>query len=290
LSSSPPLRADPDPDPGDTQLGAVLSIDQIRSIRASNDYVERPIVVCSRPTTSPSSSQQKWERTAEPRQGGLDQHSGTQLHHSAVQQHLSRSTSTVSSASRGSTASDQRLLATLSLSNPGPGIIRAQPKTEFKGQLDKGAGAGEDWRKHAMRCEGCGKCKCHECTAPRTLPSCWLCNQRCLCSLQSAVEYGTCLCCIEGLFYHCSTDDEDNCADNPCSCAQAHCCARWTAMGFISVLLPCLWCYLPAKGCLRACQGCYDEVKRPGCRCSSSNTVCRKVSNAPRPKSFEKPL
>ncbi|XP_067903721.1 protein sprouty homolog 2 isoform X2 [Heterodontus francisci] len=270
-----------DPDPGDMQQGPVLSIDQIRAIRANNDYVERPLIVGAKmPASSPPSSGQKWERTGEPSGVVLEQRSSLQL--------LSRSTSTVSSASRSSNTSEQRLLLTFS-SSPGQGIIRAQPKADLKTQLNKAAG-GEDWNQHSLRCEECGKCKCSDCTAPRTLPSCWLCDQRCLCSFQSALEYGTCVCCVKGLFYHCSSDDEDNSADNPCSCSQGHCCARWTAMSFISIFLPCLWCYLPARGCLRICQQCYDGVKRPGCRCKNSNTVCRKVSNAPCPKTFDKPL
>ncbi|XP_078403261.1 protein sprouty homolog 2 isoform X1 [Cetorhinus maximus] len=278
-----------DPDPGDMQQGPVLSIDQIRAIRANNDYVERPLIIRAKISTgSPSSSGQKWERAAEQSLAVLEQRPSAQLHQQ-VQQHLSRSTSTVSSASRSSSTSEQRLLVSLISSPSGQGIIRAQPKADLKGDLNKPAGA-EDWSQHSLRCEQCGKCKCSECTAPRTLPSCWLCDQRCLCSFQSALEYGTCVCCVKGLFYHCSSDDEDNCADNPCSCSQGHCCARWTAMGFISILLPCLWCYLPAKGCLRICQGCYDGVKRPGCRCKNSNTVCRKFSNTPCPKTLEKPL
>ncbi|XP_062916760.1 protein sprouty homolog 2-like isoform X1 [Mobula hypostoma] len=276
-----------DPDPGEMQA-PVLSIDQIRAIRANNDYVERPMVLSAKvATSSPSSTAQKWERTTE-LSLGVEPRSSTQLHQQ-VQQHLSRSTSTVSSASRSSTTSEQRLLVSVSSSPSAQGIVRAQPKADLKPDFNKTLG-GEDWSQHSLRCEECGKCKCGSCTAPRTLPSCWLCDQRCLCSFQSALDYGTCVCCVKGLFYHCSNDDEDNCADNPCSCSQGHCCARWTAISLISIFLPCLWCYLPAKGCLRVCQGCYDGVKRPGCRCKNSNTVCRKVSKAPCPKTFEKPL
>ncbi|CAO2607595.1 Protein sprouty homolog 2 [Lemmus lemmus] len=52
-------------------------------------------------------------------------------------------------------------------------------------------------------------------------------------------------------------------------------------MGVMALFLPCLWCYLPAKGCLKLCQGCYDRVNRPGCRCKNSNTVCCKVPTVP---------
>ncbi|KAG6929667.1 sprouty RTK signaling antagonist 1, partial [Chelydra serpentina] len=114
----------------------------------------------------------------------------------------------------------------------------------------------EDLRQHKFICEQCGKCKCGECTDPRALPSCLACNRKCLCSAESMVEYSTCMCLIKGIFYHCSNDDEgDSYADNPCSCSQAHCCSRYLCMGAMSLFLPCLLCYPPAKGCLKLCRG-----------------------------------
>ncbi|XP_005999743.1 protein sprouty homolog 2 [Latimeria chalumnae] len=293
-----------EPDPRDvlTQQIHVLSLDQIRVIRSTNEYTEGPTVAPRsgiKPTPR-SSSQHKNERT-----NGLTSDLDHQRsNHRGQHQHmqpssrmpLTRSTSTVSSGSRSSTrtstsstSSEQRLLGTSS-SPPGPGsdqIIRVQPKSEIKSDELKPL-SKEDLGRHSYRCEDCGKCKCTECTYPRTLPSCWLCDKRCLCSAQNVVEYGTCVCCVQGVFYHCSNDDEDNCADNPCSCSQSHCCARWSAMGVMSLILPCLWCYLPARGCLKLCQGCYDRVNRPGCRCKHTNTVCCKVPNVP-PRNFEKP-
>ena len=153
---------------------------------------------------------------------------------------------------------------------------------------------------HLFICERCGRCKCGECVAPRVLPSCWACGQRCLCSAETAVEYGTCLCCVKGLFYHCSAeDDEDNCADRPCACTPAHACSRWGTMALLVPFLPCLCCYPPAKLCLALCQRGYDRATRPGCRCRNTNTVCRKISSAaaaaanqppPFQKSVEKPV
>lgn len=138
-------------------------------------------------------------------------------------------------------------------------------------------------KKHLLLCEHCGKCRCTECTLPRTLPACWVCNQECLCSAQSLVDAATCMCLVKGIFYHCSNDDEgDSCADHPCSPSHSHCCSRFLCMGLMSVLFPCLLCYPPVKGCLKACQGCYDRVRRPGCRCKNSNTVyCKLESWAP---------
>nr|XP_006633010.1 PREDICTED: protein sprouty homolog 3 [Lepisosteus oculatus] len=208
-----------------------------------------------------------------------------------------RRSSTLSSVSRGSAASDQRLLAGLTPSHSGPLAVRAQPKGELKPDgPGKGPAEGAGPGRHLFICELCGRCKCEECGAPRGLPSCWACGQRCVCSPESVVEHATCLCCVKGLFYHCSADDEDNCADRPCSCQQAHACARWGAMGLLSLCLPCLCCYPPARACLALCQRGYDHAKRPGCRCGNTNTVCRKISSssssnpAPFPKATDKPV
>lgn len=127
-------------------------------------------------------------------------------------------------------------------------------------------------KKHLFLCEHCGKCRCTECTLPRTLPSCWVCNQECLCSAQSLVDTATCMCLVKGIFYHCTEDEDDegSCADKPCSCSQANCCARWSFMAALSIVLPCLVCYLPATGLAKLGQKCYDNVSRPGCRCKNS--------------------
>lgn len=217
--------------------------------------------------------------------------------------HLSRSSTISSSMSRTSTTSDQRLLAGLTPSHSGLGsVVRSQPKGDLKPDVSLSKGLAEDEAElglHLFICERCGRCKCHECCTPRRLPSCWACGQRCLCSAESAVEYGTCLCCVKGLFYHCSAqDDEDNCADRPCSCSTAHACARWGTMGLLALCLPCLCCYPPARLCLALCQCAHDRATRPGCRCSNTNTVCRKISASnPNPghpslrsKALEKPL
>ncbi|XP_010144503.1 PREDICTED: protein sprouty homolog 2 [Buceros rhinoceros silvestris] len=273
----------------------VLSLDQIRAIRNTNEYTEGPTVaprpgVKSAPRLANQPKNERPHGLPEHRPFNRNQHTQT---HASPRAPLSRSISTVSTGSRSSTrtstssnSSEQRLLG----SSSGPvadGIVRMQPKSELKSSELKPL-SKEDLGAHSYRCEDCGKCKCKECTYPRSLPSCWICDKQCLCSAQNVVDYGTCVCCVKGLFYHCSNDDEDNCADNPCSCSQSHCCTRWSAMGVVSLFLPCLWCYLPATGCLKLCQGCYDRVNRPGCRCKHSNTVCCKVPSVPT-RNFEKP-
>ncbi|MBN3311996.1 SPY2 protein, partial [Atractosteus spatula] len=286
-----------EPDSRDTltQQAQVLSLDQIRIIRSSNEYTEGPMVA-PRPGSKPIALQSTQHKTDSVHGLTNEQEQQRFIHRDAHHHHtrssrvaLSQSTDAVSAGSRSrtttnSTSSEQRLL----IDSPTERIIRVQPKpSELKSEELKPF-TFEECGNHVYRCEDCGKCKCEECTYPRTLPSCWVCDKRCVCSLQNLVDYGTCVCCVKCLFYHCSSDDEDNCADNPCSCSQSNCCVRWSAMGIMSLFLPCLLCYLPAKGCLKVCQGCYDLVKRPGCRCKNTNTICCKNLDSSAQK-FEKP-
>ncbi|XP_030065978.1 protein sprouty homolog 3 [Microcaecilia unicolor] len=289
-------------DPSVANIQQVLSIDQIRSIRTNNDYVDRPVTVSFKQArSSPSLSQapkQDWSQDHLVSSTHQDLHR-SQNHHNQIQhlQHDMSHSNTISSVSRSTTASDQRLLTGITPSHSGSSLIRMQskpgdlkPEELMKRMIEKpNLHVG-----HLFICEECGKCKCDECTLAYSLPSCWVCNQRCLCSPESVIEYGTCLCCVKGLFYHCSTDDEDNCADNPCSFSQGSCCARWATMSFLSLFMPCLCCYLPARGCLKLCQRGYDRVKRPGCSCKNhTNTVCRKISSSsgtPFPRPLDKPV
>lgn len=161
----------------------------------------------------------------------------------------------------GGPASDAEIIR-VQPKGPEPGPEELKPLTEApRGRQNGGL------HKHWDRCEECRRCRCPECVRPRVLPFCWLCGRRCMCSAQSAVEYGTCVCCVKGLFYHCSSDDEDTCADKPFSCSQPHCGARWAAVSLLALVFPCLLCYLPARACVHACQSCYDRAARPGCRC-----------------------
>lgn len=281
----------------ESQPATILSLDQIKVIRGSNEYTEGPSVVKkSGPRTAPR--QEKHERTHEIIPINVNnnyEHRPSHVGHVAHQNNtrapiLSRSTSTGSAASSGSNSSassEQGLLGWSPPSRPGSGhrcdrTIRMQPKQSSLVVDDLKCPLKEDLTQHQFICEQCGKCKCGECTAPRALPSCLACNRQCLCSAESMVEYSTCMCLVKGIFYHCSNDDEgDSYADNPCSCSQSHCCSRYLCMGVMSLFLPCLLCYPPAKGCLKLCRGCYDRINRPGCRCKNSNTVYCKLESCP---------
>ncbi|XP_074520261.1 protein sprouty homolog 2 [Halichoeres trimaculatus] len=270
-SPQPPTAQD---SPRAAHTSAVLSLDQIRITGSSNEYTEGPTVAQRSPASQlrhqksdSTASRSSGQETQEERQNNL-------LNLQSLTHHGDTHTS-VSSEDSQSVTSGQRLL-----SSPAGGsqIIRTQPpRTEVISEELKplnnesrpvtAVPGSFKSHPHSNKCDDCGRCCCAECRRPRVLPSCWMCGRRCVCSLQNVVEYGTCACCIKGLFYHCSSDDEDTCADKPFSCTQQRCCVRWTAVSLFSLLFPCLLCYLPAKGCLAVCQSCYDRVSRPGCRC-----------------------
>ncbi|KAJ0062460.1 hypothetical protein NL108_013446 [Boleophthalmus pectinirostris] len=253
------------PFPPDPREQPVLSLDQIRVTRSSNEYTDGPTAPAPRPTESPEERHHNLRNLQSSHSSGLEE------------PHSPRS-------SGSSPSSGQRLLG-----QSGSEIIRVQPKREQSPEELKpltdtrtvqavpGSGTHRPLHKPWDRCEECCRCRCPECVRPRVLPSCWMCGHRCVCSAHNVVEYGTCVCCVKGLFYHCSSDDEDTCADKPFSCSQPHCCVRWSAVSLLALFFPCLLCYLPARTCLNACQSCYDRATRPGCRCKDSHLRARDI-------------
>lgn len=80
-----------------------------------------------------------------------------------------------------------------------------------------------------------------------------------LCGVEAdeLIDYASCMCCVKGIFYHCTKDTYDEgqlAADEPCSCAGpvSSCAPRWGCLAILSLFIPCLWCYLPAVGCKKA--------------------------------------
>ncbi|XP_007886241.1 sprouty-related, EVH1 domain-containing protein 1 isoform X2 [Callorhinchus milii] len=63
----------------------------------------------------------------------------------------------------------------------------------------------------------------------------------------------SCMLCAESMLYHCMSDSEGDFSD-PCSCdtSDDKFCLRWLALIALSVIAPCMCCYLP----LRACHHC----------------------------------
>lgn len=128
---------------------------------------------------------------------------------------------------------------------------------------------------NSIICSKCSKCKCGACTNPRELPSRWLCGGSCNVSPESVVEYVTCLKCVKGVFYHCSKDDQDaefECDSDPCACGRPRCWQRWTCIFAMSLCLPCLCLYPPAKLGLNCCTGIYNKCGRKGCKCKNTSS------------------
>ncbi|XP_023309008.2 protein sprouty [Lucilia cuprina] len=126
-----------------------------------------------------------------------------------------------------------------------------------------------------ITCPRCDRCRCEQCQSPRPLPQTWVCNKTCLCSAESIIDYASCLCCAKALFYHCARDNDMDCddssgtpcVDNPCSCGPYKRTQRWGWLGALSLVLPCLWCYWPMRGCVAMCEKCYGKFAKRGCRC-----------------------
>ncbi|XP_017783939.1 PREDICTED: protein sprouty [Nicrophorus vespilloides] len=127
--------------------------------------------------------------------------------------------------------------------------------------------------RQSIICSECGNCRCTSCQQPKPLPECWLCEEKCLCSANTIIDYASCLCCVKGLFYHCSeSDGGTSCADNPCACGPDRRTARWGCLAALSCLLPCLWLYWPLQCGKRAVEACYARHSRQGCKCRPKNT------------------
>ncbi|KAJ8408818.1 hypothetical protein AAFF_G00246360 [Aldrovandia affinis] len=255
----------------------IFPIDQMKSSHVENDYIDSPAVVSQQPPN------QKASRGPHETLLGGSPHPHPHLMrcdpHDVTHPWISFSGRPSSISSSSSTSSDQRLLdhaAPTPMVDHASGPTRTpgtQPKLLGSKSLDlKAPAVPPAEKKHVLLCEDCGKCRCTECTLPRTLPSCWVCNQEYLCSAQNLVDSATCMCLVKGIFYHCTNDEDEegSCADRPCSCSNSNCCARWSFMAALSLVLPCLVCYLPATGCAKLSQKCYDSASRPGCRCRNS--------------------
>ncbi|XP_019624387.1 PREDICTED: protein sprouty homolog 4-like [Branchiostoma belcheri] len=125
-----------------------------------------------------------------------------------------------------------------------------------------------------FHCSECGRCKCPDCAQKKveSTNDATTCGNRLMCTGEDALEYATCMCCVKGVFYHCSKDncdDDFSSADNPCSCSRKHCFLRWTALGLMGMFLPCLLCYLPVRGCMRLTTACNHRGHKKGCLCRS---------------------
>lgn len=156
-----------------------------------------------------------------------------------------------------------------------PEIINSQNATNNNGMIITNASD----RLNSITCPQCNRCRCEECQRPRQLPYKWICNDNFLCSAETIIDYASCLCCVKGLYYHCAKDHELDCdsetircAEDPCSCAPYKRASRWGCLTALSLLLPCLLCYWPMRGCVSLCAKCYAKHSRHGCRCNNNSS------------------
>lgn len=154
-------------------------------------------------------------------------------------------------------------------------IINSQNATNNNGMITTSASD----RLNSITCPQCNRCRCEECQRPRQLPYKWICNDNFLCSAETIIDYASCLCCVKGLYYHCAKDHEIDCdsdtircAEDPCSCTPYKRASRWGCLSALSLLLPCLLCYWPMRGCVSLCAKCYAKHSRHGCRCNNSSS------------------
>ncbi|XP_070491643.1 protein sprouty [Chironomus tepperi] len=158
---------------------------------------------------------------------------------------------------------------------PEDNIMNSQNATNNNGLIISNASD----RLNSITCPQCNRCRCEECQRPRQLPYKWICNDNFLCSAETIIDYASCLCCVKGLYYHCAKDHELDCdsetircAEDPCSCAPYKRASRWGCLSALSLLLPCLLCYWPMRGCVSLCAKCYAKHSRHGCRCNNNSS------------------
>merc|ERR1719273_1934263 len=134
-------------------------------------------------------------------------------------------------------------------------------------------------------CQDCGKCKCEACCRPRKLPQKWLCGGTCLCSKTTVVDTISCMCCVKGLFYHCTKDDPetemtiDSTFSNPCSCQGNNSTARWVTMATLWPFIPCLLTYPLLGACAKMTEVIYAKCTASGCQCQN-NHVSKQTADA----------
>lgn len=152
---------------------------------------------------------------------------------------------------RSSTKKQVLTLATSPTSPPYPPL---PIKNKSKNKTNSGVGSGESGKPGqtgAHRRLVAPQVQCKHCRDLFSLDD----NPRGSCedapdSVERCIECVTCVTCTQCLMYHCWADADGEFL-HPCSCdpGDTSLCKRWTALTFLSLLLPCLWCYLPLKAC-----------------------------------------
>lgn len=134
-------------------------------------------------------------------------------------------------------------------------VVTVQPRhVQDKGQRRKEDGG----RSRCVYCqdvfkqEDNGRGRCHEAPDP----------------IQTCIRRVSFMWCADSLLYHCMSDPEGDYSD-PCSCdtSDERFCLRWAALLGLSLLAPCMCCYVPLGACYRcgvACHCCGGKHKAVG--------------------------
>ena len=206
---------------------------------------------------------------------------------SHLMQHGSHSTNPVTSISHVTTAAPGNSTTAVIVHQPVG--VGSKPTRKADEHDDEGSKCVQPARScKTMICSRCHKCRCAQCTRPRQLPHCWIgpAGHKCECSVYQAIRHCTCLCCVQGLFYHClyHPDDDDDISTDPCACCEKpRCCLRWTVMAMLVPCLPCLCCYCPLQCINDICTSCYNACSaNAGCRCGNGNSTSSGSSSTTR--------
>lgn len=139
----------------------------------------------------------------------------------------------------------------------GGGVVTGQPRPLTAKWLPRRV---EDSRER-LRCVYCqnmfspaenGRGRCQEAPDP----------------VQTCIRRVSFMWCADSLLYHCMSDPEGDYSD-PCSCdaSEERFCLRWLALLGLSLLAPCMCCYVPLRACYHcgvACHCCGGKHKATG--------------------------
>lgn len=264
--------------PPRSPIGEVsLTVPRPDGERTINEYVEAPFKHCClnqerrlEEEKRGSTDCPKIDRRHQ-RQKGLDVAATHHRQHAARNQQAFR---------RGANAAPTNAAPSPATSGPASTVTK-QPVSFTKEPANSLASRAYDPAGLSIMCNFCGRCRCESCREPPPLPSKWLCDNKCFCSADTILDYASCLCCVKGLFYHCADggggaggiDGEaaGSCADEPCSCTGNRRAPRWACLAALTLVMPCLLCYWPLKGCVAVCELCYARHAAQGCRCNPSS-------------------
>ena len=115
------------------------------------------------------------------------------------------------------------------------------------------------WPRREEPAAGARRPRCRHCDEPFEPAA----NRRGACpdapdAAAACVERASCVCCARALVYHClepHDGDQDPHDADPCACdgrlGAARRCRRWTSLGLLSLVVPCLCLYWPLAACHR---------------------------------------